>query len=230
MPATRTTRTKTARTAPTDSTPAAEPPTESFGEAVQLSEAKIHQLESHISELYAFIDRNVLRSDVPLSVAKIMNAHPGSAQKLRVQLHNKVCEAYEKLLEDHGRKWSSNNSDNFIEAMMKFLPTVNLLFRLSNGAAPAFDVLAELGECSYGPQDDEWGSNEAPEGRPKLYQQLDELMLKIAKARWATTKEGLSEAIVRIEKTGKRLEGICLLDCHYFVRSLAYMKKQLGRR
>ncbi|KAI9720243.1 MAG: hypothetical protein M1812_003061 [Candelaria pacifica] len=231
MPPIRNARTTLARTSPTE----VRLSSHLQDEAINPYESKIQHLENYISELHTFIDNSGQRPgnslypvqsvisflnailDVPQTIAAVLDSQPGSALILSFQLHAKVRKAYEKLDEQIVDQWCGITSDDFIEAMAKFIPSAKRLSRLPEGPELAFDLLVELGENSYGHLEEPHGCGE---GRPHLYHELDEAMLQVAKCMdWKT--DLASENIARLEKTADFLMGFGIDG--YAVMCLRYL-------
>lgn len=162
-----------------------------------------------------------IEPDVPPHTAAVMDARPDAAQKLDHQMRLKIEEEYETLSDEQGDKWSGVNPDDFIKAMVKYLPDVRRLASLPGGINLAFDLLIVLGENSFGEVDN--GNHGLWEGCPELYQQLDDAMFEVVGLGGQGGKE---EAIERIEKTRKYLSGYGIEP--YFEQSLACLRARLG--
>jgi hypothetical protein len=212
-------------------------------------QAWVEQLEQQRAEVHSWIDKRGLRpgqwpsaflaaprraslthsTDVPPSIAKIMDAQPDAAQTLNAQLDRKITIVNFDLHRLQDDLNDSISSSHFASAMTKFLPDIQRLSSLPTGPRFAFDLILKLGGNlnSHGGLDNSDAADLA--ARRDFYAKLDQAMVEVVQRRFQENEEWpVSREIKRIEKTAAYLRNFGVEP--YFPSTLDAMRREVDYR
>lgn len=168
-------------------------------------------------------------SDVPPTIAKIMDAQPDAAQTLNAQLDRKITIVNFDLHRLQDDLNDSISSSHFASAMTKFLPDIARLSALTTGPRFAFDLILKLGGNlnSHGGLDSHDPADIS--ARRDFYAKLDQAMVEVVNRRFQENEEWpVSREIKRIEKTAAYLRNFGVEP--YFPSTLDAMRREVDYR
>ena len=168
-------------------------------------------------------------TDVPESIAKVLDTQQDAASTLNAQLDRKITIVNFDLHRLQDDLNDSISSAHFASAMGKFLPDISRLASLPTGPRYAFDLVLKLGGNlnAHGGLD----AADTPDlqARRDFYARLDAAMVDVVRRRFAEGEDWpVSREIKRIEKTAAYLRNFGVEP--YFPATLDAMRREVDYR